>query len=191
MNEDHSEDGLDFSAMSDDELFDIVNNGFGRYQQQEVDGAKNELKNREYNNARQNEQNSSMEKPIEVTRAVQLLYASLGVGIVKSVVDFAHLSSEVHLMFILFVMILTFALLFFFIWKISDGRNWARIVFLILFLLGLPMSIPIYLEEIGRNLFLAILTSIQIIIQIVAIYLMFMKNSNPWFRVRKVHVNTM
>jgi FtsH-binding integral membrane protein len=191
MNEDHSEDGLDFSAMSDDELFEIVNNGFGRYQQKEVDGAKNELKNREYNHARQNEQNSSMEKPIEVTRAVQLLYASLGIGIVKVVFDFARLSSEISLMFILFVMILTFGLLFFFIWKISDGRNWARIVFLILFLLGLPISIPIYLEEIGRNLFLATLTSIQIIIQIVAIYLMFMKKSNPWFRVRKVHVNTM
>lgn len=51
MNKDHSEDDLDFSAMSDDELCEIVNS-FGRYQQKEVDGAKNELKNREYNNAR-------------------------------------------------------------------------------------------------------------------------------------------
>ena len=51
MNEEHSEDGLNFSEMSDDELFEIVNSSFGRYQQKEIDDAENELKSREYNNA--------------------------------------------------------------------------------------------------------------------------------------------
>jgi hypothetical protein len=48
ISEASSEDGLDFSAMSNDELFEIAHSGFGRYQQKEVDGAKNELKNREH-----------------------------------------------------------------------------------------------------------------------------------------------
>ena len=82
-----------------------------------------------------------------------------------------------------------FGLLFFLIRKISDGRNWARIVFLVLFLLGVPFSIPVYLEEVSRNLFLAILSSIQFILQVVAIYLMFTRNSTLWFKARKARIN--
>lgn len=47
MNEDYSEDYLDFSQMSRDELYDIVNSSLGVYRQQVVDGAKNELLRRE------------------------------------------------------------------------------------------------------------------------------------------------
>jgi hypothetical protein len=51
MNEDYSEEDLDYSEMSDDELFEIVNSGFGDYNQKVVDGAKNELENRKHDNA--------------------------------------------------------------------------------------------------------------------------------------------
>lgn len=136
-----------------------------------------------------NEQVSSMEKPVEVTRAVQLLYASLGIGLVKSIVDFGRISSQSSVGLTLFIMLVTFGLLFFFIWKISDGRNWARIVFLVLFLLGLPFSVPLYLEEFGRNIFLGSLSVIQVLIQLIATYLMFKKSSSLWFRARKARVN--
>lgn len=46
MSEDYSEDRLDFSGMSDDELFEIVNSRFGQYQQWVIDGAQDELKRR-------------------------------------------------------------------------------------------------------------------------------------------------
>ncbi|HEV7892557.1 MAG TPA: hypothetical protein VGP08_18230 [Pyrinomonadaceae bacterium] len=47
MNEDYSEDNLDFSQMSRDELYEIINSSLGVYRQQVVDGAKNELLRRE------------------------------------------------------------------------------------------------------------------------------------------------
>jgi hypothetical protein len=47
MNEDYSEDYLDFSQVSHDELYDIVNSSPGVYRQRVVDGAKNELLRRE------------------------------------------------------------------------------------------------------------------------------------------------
>ena len=107
----------------------------------------------------------------------------------KSIVDFARITSESSVALVLFIMIITFGLFFFFIWKISDGRNWARIVFLVLFLLGVPLSIPVYLEEVRRNLFLGSLSFIQVILQLVAIYLMFTRNSNLWFKTRKARIN--
>ncbi len=47
MNDDYSAGDIDFSGMSDDELLEIVNARLGGYRQEVVDGAKNELKNRE------------------------------------------------------------------------------------------------------------------------------------------------
>lgn len=129
-----------------------------------------------------------MEKPIEITRAVQLLYLTLGIGIVKAFIDFSHISFESSVAITLFVMLFTFAFLFFLIIKISGGRNWARIVFLIFFLLGIPLAIPIVLEEVKRNLFLGSLSLIQIVLQVTALVLMFTKNSNLWFRTRKNHL---
>ena len=135
-----------------------------------------------------NEQNLSIEKPIEITRAVQLLYATLGIGAVKSSIDFFRISSETSVAFTLITLILTFAFIFFLIIKIADGRNWARIVLLIFFLLGIPLAIPIVLDEVKKNLFLGSLSLIQIVLQIIALVLMFMKNSNLWFRTRKNHL---
>ena len=126
-----------------------------------------------------------MEKPIETTRAIEFLYLSLGIGIVKSLLDFSHLSSKTSAVFTLSVLIFTFAFLIFLIIKISGGRNWARIVFLIFFLLGVPLAIPLYLEEFRKNVFLGSLSSIQVILQVAALILLFMKNSNLWFRTRK------
>jgi len=132
-----------------------------------------------------NEENLSMEKPVEITRATQLLYATLGIGMVKSSIDFFRISSETSVAFTLITLIFTFAFLFFLIIKIAGGRNWARIVFLIFFLLGIPLAIPIVLDEVKRNLFLGSLSFIQIILQVIALALMFMKNSNLWFKTRK------
>lgn len=47
MNEDYSEDDFDFSQMSRDELYEIVNSSLGVYRQRVIDGAKNELLRRE------------------------------------------------------------------------------------------------------------------------------------------------
>jgi hypothetical protein len=46
MDEGYTEEGLDFSGMFDDELLEIVNSSSGRYRQEVVDGAKNELEKR-------------------------------------------------------------------------------------------------------------------------------------------------
>lgn len=47
MNEDYSEVGPDFSQMSRDELYEIINSAVGVYRQRVIDGAKNELLRRE------------------------------------------------------------------------------------------------------------------------------------------------
>lgn len=52
MEQDYTEGRLDCSEMSDDELSEIVNAMSGRYSQELVDGAKDELRGREHHKAR-------------------------------------------------------------------------------------------------------------------------------------------
>lgn len=52
MNEDYSEENVNFLEMSDDELSEIVNANLGCYRRTMVDGAKEELKKREGLNSR-------------------------------------------------------------------------------------------------------------------------------------------
>jgi hypothetical protein len=53
MNEGYAEDYLDFSSMTDGELLEIVNSSSGRYHQESIDCAKNELAKRRGDNIRQ------------------------------------------------------------------------------------------------------------------------------------------
>lgn len=72
------------------------------------------------------------QEPLPVGTAVNLLWASLAVGLGKMLMDFSHLGAAAPAAFANFVLVFTFALICFLIFKISAGRNWARITFLVI-----------------------------------------------------------
>jgi uncharacterized membrane protein len=78
-----------------------------------------------------------MQKPQSIVVAVNLLWVSLAVGLVKMLLDFAHLTGAGPAAFTNFVLLFTFALIGVLISKISAGRNWARITLLVLFVVGI------------------------------------------------------
>ncbi len=128
----------------------------------------------------QEDLNSS--KPPDVDRAVKLLYASLLLGIAVEVADFSYLKSLGSAGFALFIFLFTFGLLLFLIVKISSGRNWARIVSLILFLAGIPLFLPNLRNELKRNPFAGTISVVQTVLQIVAFFLLFKGTSGIWFK---------
>ncbi len=132
-----------------------------------------------------NEQNISIEKPSDVTRAVQLLYASIAIGLVSSIVGIAYEISGSSIVFALVPLILFFGLFAFLVFKISKGRNWARITFLVIFLLGVPFAIPMYTQELRRNFLSGSLSIFIALLDLVAVYLLFRKKSNLWFKASK------
>jgi len=64
-------------------------------------------------------------------------------------------------------------------------RNWARIVWLVIVLFGLPFAIPANLQEVRRNVLSGMVSIIVTILQLIGTYLLFTKQSNLWFRTRK------
>ena len=123
-------------------------------------------------------------RPGEVTLAVRLIWISIAIGLLTSAVRVAQLVSGVSLVVALLVAFLFFGIYLFLVSKISAGRNWARIVLLVLVLIGLPFSVPTYLAELRKSVLFGSLSILILIMQVVATYLLFTKNSNRWFRER-------
>jgi hypothetical protein len=130
------------------------------------------------------EQHAKAERPGEVSRAVQFLASSLAIGLIASIIRLAQRVSGVTMLFALLLVILFFGLLFFLVMKISAGRNWARIIVLIL-VLFVPFAVPAYLEELRRNVLSGTLSIIIVLLQLIGTFLLFTKKSNLWFRTRK------
>jgi hypothetical protein len=123
-----------------------------------------------------------IEKPTEVRTAIKLLYISLGIGIVSSILSFPRAGSTFSALFIL---VFTDALLIFIIIQISKGRNWARITFLVLCLLGLPLTVLILLQEFMTDSVMAGIIVIQTTLQFIVVLLLFRKDSTRWFMAKK------
>jgi len=124
-------------------------------------------------------------KPVAIRRAIGLLWASVAVGVVKTPLNWAYLTSRASGAFNAFVIIFTFAITAFFIWKIGQGKNWARIVFLAVFLLGVVPFLFIVRSEFGRSPASGLLSTMQFGLQAVAFFLIFTNPGKEWFQPRR------
>jgi hypothetical protein len=130
-------------------------------------------------------------KPKAVNFAIQLLWASLvltGINIIIKWFDNDTIAKTMQpfpmdpMLFIAVVGLLTLIILFWLIYKISKGRNWARIIFLFGFVIGLA---PIFQLFSLNDLRQAILPIIITILQFIPLCILFSKTGNAWFRTKK------
>jgi len=127
------------------------------------------------------EQNQN-NRPKKVDMAVKLLYASLGLGVLRSILEAKILAQMPSLTLVIAVTLVTLAILGFLIYKIGCGRNWARITFLVLFLLGLPLTVHALYNSLSRNLASTLLGICQFLVQLVALVYLFQKDARVWFK---------
>ena len=138
---------------------------------------------------------NQLAQPQKVNTAVKLLYASLGLGIISSVLfppgldEVSSFGSALNdSLFIFFTAGLTFGLIWLLIYMTGKGKNWARITFLIFFIIGIPLSIvtfPLFLllsdtPVIDGSLFL-----VQTGMDLVALVFLFQGESSAWFKAIK------
>jgi hypothetical protein len=96
--------------------------------------------------------------------------------------DMQHLGSQASPAFTNFILISVFAVMALLIVFISKGKNWARITFLVLFILGSLPSIPLVLGEFTRSPVLGAFSLVQIVLQVIALYIVFTKPGAVWFK---------
>lgn len=142
----------------------------------------------------------SLDRPRNVVLAVRLLWTEVAIGIPGLVYEafnppgddsdpslyWTHLAGlAVTVGFLALSVIIN--------WKIWQGRNWARIVGLVLLIVGLLMSVIGYatsyfvsneVPDLGTPLFAAVYL-LQTLLDIVAIWLLFTASANAWYRAMK------
>jgi len=69
-----------------------------------------------------------------------------------------------------------------FLLLIVKRHNWARIVFTILIVIGIPLAIPIVLTELRTDVLGAISSILQLVLQIAGVVFFFRPAANAWFR---------
>ena len=124
-----------------------------------------------------------MERPRVVVIAVALLWTEVALGLLESLLDWKHVTAGEAATFVLIVdgvFLVLSVLINLMIWR---GRNWARIVALVLTVLGVVGFAPVIGAEFARAPFVTVLGMIELLLDAVALYLVFVPG-RQWFAAR-------
>lgn len=128
-----------------------------------------------------NNQNMVAEKPVEVINAVKLIYVSICVGIINSIIEHHAVSIEEWLPQTVF----TYGVSFLLATKISFGKNWARITYLIIIFIGIPPIILNFINIISQSPAVGAIMLLTFVLQIAAVVLLLNNKSKTWFKAQK------
>src|SRR6476646_8360712 len=126
-----------------------------------------------------------LERPQAVTSAIQFLFVSLAIGLIRALFWLTQRSSGAALILAALIVLAFFALGFFLVWKISMRRNWARIILLALVLINFPFAVLANVAELKRNILSGVISLIIEVILWIGASLLFTRNSSLWFKGRK------
>lgn len=121
-------------------------------------------------------------KPVSIIAAKNILYAGLFLSVLTWALGWwtttLYAPAPVESVVILIVIVgITFAL----IKCIGMGMKWARVVLLVLFLVGLAVLPWTFVAVLKASMLVAVLSLMQTILQIIALYYLFSRASTQWF----------
>jgi hypothetical protein len=120
-------------------------------------------------------------KPPEVSRAICIAWISLVIGLPKLLMDWPYIRAQAPATFIVLTSTFSCGITILLIWKTAQGRNWARITLLVLFLLALFPSFFIARSELARAPLVGAISSAQIGFQGLALFFLFTNPGKAWF----------
>jgi hypothetical protein len=131
------------------------------------------------------ETTENFKRPKETASALQFLFASLTIGLIRAIFGLTQRVSGAALILATLIVIAVFVLGFFLLWKISARRNWARLLLLVLVLINFPFAVLTNVGELKRSILSGVLSLVLEVLLWIGTYLLFTRNSNLWFRGRK------
>lgn len=126
-------------------------------------------------------------KPARVGLAVNLLYAGIALSVVAFIVGFAKASSAPQdsssaiIAGVIGGGILSIAIALWFTIMIAKGKNWARVIFLVLLVIGVVLDLTQLGHLFSFNPINGVLNIIETLLQLAAAWLLFTGESPAWF----------
>ena len=124
---------------------------------------------------------TDIQKPKKLSLSIILLISSVVLGMFNFILANQTTLHPIKIVTLIF----TYGIMAFFIYFINARKNWARITFLILFIIGsimFPFTLPAAFE---LNPVVGVISIILTLLQAVALILMFSKVVNQWFNLKK------
>lgn len=131
--------------------------------------------------AKNNEERKEIHRPKEVEYAIKLLLTSLVFG---GLVAYLNISvSPEDKLFTVYTDFILLNILFigYFIFKISQNRNWARKFFIVFAVLSIPIFLSQLIPSFMIKPFNSLLQLLNILLQLIAVYLLMKKEAKEWF----------
>ena len=119
--------------------------------------------------------------PKNVFNGVILLCIALGLGILRAIIGIPLLEEPIAILIAAIIAVPLFLLAVFLIYKIYNGKNWARITFLVLFIIGIILNIDDMILWLFVVPILFVLYIIEIIVTIIALFFILQDKSSKWF----------
>ena len=116
-------------------------------------------------------------------RFERLMYASVAIGLLLTALSFPSLVARESVGAVILFQAFVVAVQVLLIWLIARRRqNWARWLFLVLFLVGLRFYLPHVPELLASDLLSALLSLTQMALIAIAFALIFTGDARPWLR---------
>jgi hypothetical protein len=129
-------------------------------------------------------------RPANVSRAMQLLWAAVAISFVSGILN-AYLTEtpnvpkSMYVGFLLFGWVVGFLIVWWILSSIGKGKNWARIVQLVLFLFGIFGMLMVFAMPQKVSAVIWVLYAIQMGLNLWGMVLLFSAPANAWFREMK------
>jgi hypothetical protein len=125
--------------------------------------------------------NNTNEKPAKISVALGLMYLVVTIGIARtSMTVLRHLDVRTPDLYIA-SKALIYVVSIFLIYRIGKGSNWARWAVLIMLAIAIPLGVLPTFDSIEHNPLHALLGFVQLTGFVVAVFLLFQRQSSDWF----------
>jgi len=120
--------------------------------------------------------------PAQVAAAAWMLWLTLALGAINAALEWGYLTSTTSVGLVFATQVVTFGILAWLTIKITRGRNWARITYLVLLLAGLPVAFLQFPTIFSRSIVAGAISVMQVVLQVASLYLVFSDPGRRWFR---------
>ena len=126
------------------------------------------------------------ERPLKVAHAVKIFYLVVGLGIIRAVMTIIRHADVRSPYFLIYTKLIIYAGSLFLIYQLSKGRNWARWLMVVIFIICIPLVILPAFASYSHNPVDALLGFIQTALYIIGLVFLFLRSSSSWFGAEKI-----
>jgi len=126
------------------------------------------------------------ERPPKVTLAVKFFYLVVGIGIIRAAMTIIRHADVRSPYFLVLTKLIIYAGSLYLIYQLSKGRNWARWLMVVIFIIAIPLTILPAFASFFPNPVHASLGFVQIALYIIGMAFLFHGSSTSWFSSGKI-----